>query len=59
MDRKFEVCIRITVDTKCNETDEDIIRNLIDGADKDFYPYCYNEESIKHISSTAFRVEDK
>ena len=42
MARKYEVNIRVTIDSKCKDSDDDIIEELMYGADKYFYPYCCN-----------------
>ena len=46
MTRKFEVSITVTIDSKCKDSDNDIIEALIEGADKYFYPYCCSNEHI-------------
>ena len=40
MAREFEVNIRVIIDSKCKDSDDDIIEELMYGADKYFYPYC-------------------
>lgn len=40
MARIFEVNIRVTIDSKCKDSDDDIIESLMYGADKYFYPHC-------------------
>lgn len=55
--REFEVCIRVTISSKCKDSDDDIIEELTYGADKYFYPYCCNNEHIEHINSIAYIVK--
>lgn len=57
MARKYEVNIRVTIDSKCKDSDDDIIEELMYGADKYFYPYCCNNEHIKHTNSTAHKIK--
>lgn len=59
MARKFEVCISVTIDSKCKDSDDDIIEELMYGADKYFYPYCCSNEHIVHTNSTAYKIEKK
>lgn len=57
MEREFEVCIRVTINSKCRDSDDDIIEALMYGADKYFYPYCCNNEHIEHTNSTAHKIK--
>lgn len=57
MAREFEVNIRVTIDSKCKDSDDDIIEELMYGADKYFYPYCCNNEHIEHTNSTAHKIK--
>ena len=57
MAREFEVNIRVTIDSKCKDGDDDIIEELMYGADKYFYPYCCNNEHIEHTNSTAHKIK--
>lgn len=57
MARKFEVCISVTIDSKCKDSDDDIIEELMHGADKYFYPYCCSNEHIEHTNSTARKIK--
>lgn len=57
MVREFEVRIRVTIDSKCKDSDDDIIEALMNGADKYFYPYCCSNEHIEHTNSTAHKVK--
>lgn len=57
MARKFEVSITVTIDSKCKDSDNDIIEELMDGADKYFYPYCCSNEHIEHTNSTAYKIK--
>ncbi len=57
MARKFEVCISVTIDSKCKDSDDDIIEELMYGADKYFYPYCCSNEHIEHTNSTARKIK--
>ena len=59
MAREYEVSIRVTIDSKCKDSDDDIIEALMCGADKYFYPYCCNNEHIEHINSTAYKIKKK
>ena len=59
MERIFEVNIRVTIDSKCNDSDDDIIEELMYGADKYFYPYCCSNEHIVHINSIACIIKKK
>ena len=49
--------IRVTIDSKCKDSDDDIIEALMNGADKYFYPYCCSNEHIEHTNSTAHKVK--
>lgn len=57
MAREFEVNIRVTIDSKCKDSDDDIIEELMYGADKYFYPYCCNNEHIEHTNSIAHKIK--
>lgn len=59
MERGFEVNIRVTIDSKCKYSDDDIIEELMYGADKYFYPYCCSNIHIEHTFSTAHKIEKK
>ena len=59
MAREFEVNIRVTIDSKCKDSDDDIIESLMYGADKYFYPYCCSNEHIEHTNSVAYKVKNK
>lgn len=59
MERIFEVSIRVTIDSKCKDSDDDIIEELMYGADKYFYPYCCSNEHIEHTNSTAHKIKKK
>ena len=53
MARIFEVNIRVTIDSKCNDSDDNIIEELMYGADKYFYPCCCSNKHIVHTNSIA------
>lgn len=57
MARKFEVNIRVTIDSKCKDSDDGIIEALMYGADKYFYPYCCSNEYIEHTNSIAQKIK--
>lgn len=57
MERKFEVSIIVTIDSKCKDSDDDIIEALEYGADKYFYPYCCNNEHIENTYSIARKIK--
>lgn len=57
MSRKFEVCISVTIDSKCKDSDDDIIEALEYGADKYFYPHCCNNRHIKSTYSIARKIK--
>lgn len=57
--REFEICVRVTIDSKCKDGDDDIIEELMYGADKYFYPYCCNNEHIVHIDSIAYIIKNE
>lgn len=57
MAREFEVTIKVTIDSKCRDNDNDIINTLTYGADKYFYPYCCSNEYIEHINSIAHKIK--
>ena len=59
MARIFEVNIRVTIDSKCNDSDDNIIEELMYGADQYFYPYCCNNQHIEHTNSVAYKVKNK
>lgn len=59
MARIFEVNIRVTIDSKCKDSDDDIIESLMYGADKYFYPHCCNNEHIENTNSVAYKVKNK
>ena len=59
MARIFEVNIRVTIDSKCKDSDDDIIESLMYGADKYFYPHCCNNEHIEHTNSVAYKVKNR
>ena len=59
MERIFEVNIRVTIDSKCKDSDDNIIEELMYGADKYFYPYCCNNGHIEHTNSTAHKLNKK
>lgn len=59
MEREFEVNIRVTIDSKCKYSDDDIIEELMYGADKYFYPYYCSNIHIEHTFSTAHKIEKK
>lgn len=56
MARKFEVSITVTIDSKCKDSDNDIIEELMDGADKYFYPYCCSNEHIEHTNILLIKL---
>lgn len=57
MAREFEVNIRVTIDSKCKDSDDDIIEELMYGADKYFYPYCCSNEHIENTYSIARKIK--
>ena len=57
MVREFEVNIRVTIDSKCKDSNDNIIEELMYRADKYFYPYCYNNEHIEYTNSTAHKIK--
>ena len=59
MGRIVEVNSRVTVDSECNDSDDNMIEELMYGADKYFYPYCCNNEHIEHTNSVAYKVKNK
>ena len=38
-------------------SDDNIIEELMYGADKYFYPYCCNNKHIEHTNSTAHKIK--
>lgn len=59
MAREFEVSIRVTIDSKCKDSDDGIIEALEYWADKYFYTHCCNNEHIEHTNSTAHKLNKK
>ena len=59
MPREFEVSIRVTIDSNCKVSDDDIIEALEYGADKYFYPHCCNKDYIENTFSTARKIKKK
>lgn len=56
MERKFEVSIIVTIDSKCKDSDDDIIEALEYWADKYFYPHCCNKDYIENTFSAARKI---
>lgn len=57
MEREFEVSIRVTIDSKCKDSDDGIIEALEYGADKYFYPHCCNNGHIENTYSIARKIK--